>query len=320
MALASVASEAKWYSDSQPIMGTQVSLTFWFDDEAAAKEIQTAVMGEFHRIDQAFSPYKEASELSRLNRLASAKALPVSDEFAFLIDKSLYYGKVSDGAFDITFASVGRYYDYRNKKKPKGEVRKSLLPAINYRHVEFDKTTNVVKFARPDVYVDLGGIAKGHAVDTASKVLADAGVRHAAVSAGGDSRVIGDKRGRPWMIGIKNPRQQPGEPDTLTRIPLSDAAVSTSGDYERFFIDDDTGERVHHILNPKTGTSAEGVVSVTVIGDRGVDTDPLSTTVFVLGVEKGLALIERFPGIDCVIIDDQGRAHFSSGLVDPTVN
>lgn len=298
-------------------MGTSVEVSLWLDDEEEAAAAINAVMDEMQRINLALSPYREDSELSRINRLAAQSPQAISDELVFLLDKSLYYGQLTEGAFDLTFASLGRYYNYREGISPSEEQRKALLPAINFRHVELDRAAKTVHFRHPQVYIDLGGIAKGYAVDRAVAILRDRGVEHATVSAGGDSRVLGDKRGQPWIIGIKNPRQRADDPETLIRMPLADVAVSTSGDYERFFIDEKSGERIHHILNPKSGISAKGIVSVTVIGDRGVDTDPLSTSVFVMGIEKGLALINRLPGFDCVIIDSHGQAHYSLGLTSP---
>src|SRR5690606_5680450 len=120
-----------------------------------------------------------------------------------------------------------------------------------------------------------GGIAKGYAVDRGVAILREHGVRHATLSAGGDSRVLGDKRGQPWLVGVRNPRK--GADSVAITLPLVDTAISTSGDYERFFIDAATGERVHHILNPQTGRSVAGITSVSVIGPQGFDTDPLST-------------------------------------------
>lgn len=315
----SLPANAEWYSDTQPIMGTEVSVTLWSHDQKTAATAIERVMQEMHRIDATLSPYKEDSALSLINRSAAKKAQPLTDEFLLLIDKSLYFSRVSDGAFDITFASVGRYYDYRNKLQPDDKQREELLPAISYKHLLLDRKAKTLRYLRPQVYIDLGGIAKGYAVDRASDILEQMGIEHASVSAGGDSRIIGDRRGRPWMVGIKNPRISPASPeDSVIRMPLENVAVSTSGDYERFFIDEVSGQRIHHIINPKTGKSSHGVVSVTILGERGVDTDPLSTTVFVLGVKKGLALINQLPGFDCVIIDAEGQAHYSDGLMAPS--
>lgn len=308
--------QAKWYGDTQDVMGTRVSVTFWLEDEAKAAEALVAVMAEMHRIDQHFSPYIASSELSRANQqavLATAeKPLAISAELTRLIDKSLYYSQLTDGAFDITFASLARYYDYRKKLTPSEAQRAALLPAINYRLIHLDKQHRTLWFEHPQLYIDLGGIAKGYAVDRGIDILRGYGIAHASLSAGGDSRVLGDKRGRPWLVGIKNPRADA----VAISLPLDNVSVSTSGDYERYFIADN-GERVHHIINPRTGKSTSGVNSVTIIGPLGFDTDPLSTSVFVMGPEKGLALINQLPGFDAVIITSQGKVLYSQGLIDP---
>jgi Membrane-associated lipoprotein involved in thiamine biosynthesis len=315
--LLSLPAMADWHSDEQDIMGTRVSVTLWSEDDAKGKAAVAAVMEEMRRIDAEYSPYIETSQLSRANRLApeasATKPLKISPELTSLIDKSLYYGRVSGGAFDITFASLGRYYDYRAKLKPSERQAEELLPAINYEFIKLDKTAGTLYFTHPRVYIDLGGIAKGYAIDQAAGILQERGIVHANISAGGDSRVVGDRLGRPWIVGIKHPR---AEDDVAIRLPLADCAISTSGDYERYFIDRD-GQRIHHILNPRTGKSTQGIASVTVIGPRGFDTDPLSTTVFVLGVEKGLALINRLPEFDAIIITAEGKVHYSEGLAAP---
>ena len=234
--------QAKWYSDTQDVMGTRVSVTFWLEDEAKAAEALVAVMAEMHRIDQHFSPYIASSELSRANQqavLATAeKPLAISAELTRLIDKSLYYSRLTDGAFDITFASLARYYDYRKKLTPSEAQRAALLPAINYRLIHLDKQHRTLWFEHPQLYIDLGGIAKGYAVDRGIDILRGYGIAHASLSAGGDSRVLGDKRGRPWLVGIKNPRADA----VAISLPLDNVSVSTSGDYERYFIADN-GER-----------------------------------------------------------------------------
>lgn len=308
--------QAKWHSDTQDVMGTRVSVTFWLEDDAKAAEALAAVMAEMHRIDQHFSPYIPSSELSRANQQAvqatAEKPIVISAELTCLIDKSLYYSRLTEGAFDITFASLARYYDYRKKLTPSEAQRAALLPAINYRLIHLDNQQRTLWFEHPQLYIDLGGIAKGYAVDRGVDILRGYGVAHASLSAGGDSRVLGDKRGRPWLVGIKNPRADA----VAISLPLDNVAVSTSGDYERYFIAD-SGERIHHIINPRTGKSTSGVNSVTVLGPQGFDTDPLSTSVFVLGPEKGLDLINKLPGFDAVIITSEGKVLYSQGLIAP---
>ncbi len=296
-------------------MGTEVSVTLWHEDPRSAKLAIDAVMLEMRRVDASLSPYKASSELSRLNESAGAKSFGLSDDLNMLIDKSLYYSRLTEGAFDITFASLAQHYDYRKSQKPGEALIEEVLPAINYLWLDHNAKAKTVRFKHPDVKIDLGGLAKGWAVDKAIEILMRQGIAHASVSAGGDSKVLGDRRGRPWLIGIKHPRLAEGEEaQAAIRLPLENVAVSTSGDYERYFIDDESGERVHHILNPKTGKSASAVMSVTILGEFGLDTDPLSTAVFVLGVDKGLDLVNLLPNFDAIIIDISGKVHYSDGL------
>ncbi|MET0052976.1 MAG: FAD:protein FMN transferase, partial [Candidatus Thiodiazotropha sp.] len=189
------------------------------------------------------------------------------------------------------------------------EATRAKLALIDYHQVKLDPEQNSVFFDRPGVTIDLGGIAKGYAVDRAIELLRSRGVQHALVTAGGDSRLLGDHQGRPWQIGIQAPRRKNAIATTLN---LQDSAVSTSGDYERYFEAD--GVRYHHIISPKTGHSASEMQSVTVIGPNATRTDALSTSLFVLGVEAGMALIDRLDDVEAVMIDSHGELFLSRGL------
>lgn len=311
-ALAAVA-QAGWHQDTQTIMTTRVHVEFYVEDDSRAPALLEAVMAEMHRIDHALSSYKADSELSKLNREAANGWVTVSDELMDLLTKSHQVSQLTGGAFDVTYASVGRYYDYRKGLAPDPDTIQNAVKAIDYRYIERDVDNNRVRYKRPEVYVALGGIAKGHAVDRGIQILEQAGITQASVAAGGDSRIIGDRRGQPWMVGIQHPRQT----DKMSAVlPLVDTAVSTSGDYERYFEKD--GVRYHHILDPSTGRSATGAWSVTVLGPEATLTDALSTSVFVLGPERGLALINNLPGIDAIIIDPDGQLQFSADLSELT--
>ncbi|UCE90707.1 MAG: FAD:protein FMN transferase [Pseudomonadota bacterium] len=303
---------AEWFKSEQAVMGTSIAVQLWHTDADFADACIAAVMSEMHRIDAAMSPYKESSELSKVNREAARFPVAASKELFDLIARSLEMSERSGGAFDITYASVGRMYDYRARKKPGNAEIETALKAVNYHHIKLDRARGTIRFTHPGVYIDLGGIAKGHAVDRGISLLRERGIRHALVSAGGDSRILGDRRGRPWFTGIKDPRNPQRAPVVL---PLSDTAISTSGDYERYFIED--GVRYHHIINPGTGRSARAARSVTVLGPDATTTDALSTTLFVLGPEKALKLADTMPEIDAIIIDSNGTMHYSSGLEPP---
>lgn len=290
-------------------MGTAVRAEVWHEDRAVGEGAIAAVMEEMRRIDTTMSPYKPESDLSRINQRAAREPVKISREMFDLIARSLEVSKLTDGAFDITFSSVGYLYDYRKGVAPSEREIARALPGINYRHVQLDARTSTIRFARDGVRIDLGGIAKGHAVDRSIDILKRRGVANALVSAGGDTRVLGDHRGRPWMVAVRDPRRRDG---MVAVLPLTDAAISTSGDYERYFEAD--GKRYHHILNPRTGKSVTGVRSVSIIATDATTTDGLSTSVFVMGRERGMALVERLKDVDAIIVDDSGKMHYSSRL------
>jgi len=302
---------AQWYEQQAEKMGTLVRVEIWHQDSATALQLIKKVLAEIQRIEDSMSPYIESSLLSQINRNAAKQRVKIDDELFFVINKSLEYSKLTHGAFDISFASVGHLYDYRAGKKPSREELIKRLPAINYRSVILDQNNKTIHFLNPDIKIDLGGIAKGYAVDRCIDILMQHGIKSAVVSAGGDSRLLGDRQGRPWYIGVKNPRGN----GHLMKLPLVGVAVSTSGDYERFF--EKEGERYHHILNPKTGTSSKDIQGVTIIADRAIDSDALSTSVFVLGRERGLALIESLANISAIIIEESGKVYYSSDLLQP---
>ncbi len=313
LSLFSSPSFAHWHNAQEAIMGTTITVELWSDEHFDGQAAVAAVIEEMRRVDRKFSPYIESSELSKINSSAFNRPVVLSGEMFDLLSRAIELSVLTDGAFDISFASVGKHYDYRKKKKPTSEQLNALLPAVNYRHLELNSELKSVQFTHKNVSIDLGGIAKGHAVDRAIALLESMGVQHATVSAGGDSRMLGDKHGEPWLTGIKHPRSKKSATELATIIPLSDVAVSTSGDYERYFEED--GQRYHHILSPKTGTSAGGLTSVSIIGNDATTTDGLSTAVFVMGLQRGLALINSNASLDAIIIDNNGRLHFSSGLL-----
>jgi len=301
---------AAWQQQQRDIMGTRVSVEVWHSDDEVGAKCTARVFTEMDRINALMSTYRDDSELSYINRNASIEAVAISDELLYLLRRSIYFSEISTGAFDITYASIGYAYDYRKQQKPSDQLVTEKLPAIDYRHIELQD--HKVRFNNSAVRIDLGGIAKGYAVDRAIDILQHCGIKRAMVSAGGDSRIIGDREGQPWVIGIQHPRDPKG---IALRLPLSDSAISTSGDYERFYIEN--GERIHHIINPLTGRSAKGIWSATVTGSDAMTTDALSTTIFILGAVEGLALIENLDGIDAIIIDNNGKVHYSSGFQEP---
>jgi len=312
LALLSGTAAAGWVGDATDLMGTRVSVELWQDDEARGRELVAEVMEDYRRIDREMSTYKPESEISFVNAHAAEMPVVVSAELFSMIDRSLQISVASHGAFDITYDSVGYLYDFRAHQHPTDEQIAEHLGAVDYRHVVLDRAASTVHFTMPGVRINVGGIAKGYTVQHAADLLRARGVEHALLNAGGDTRVIGDRRGQPWIVGIRHPRL---ENEVITRLPIVDEAISTAGDYERFFEED--GKRYHHVINPRTGKPTEGILTVTVIGPDGTMTDGLDTAIFVLGVEEGLELIKRYPEYEAIIVDSSGKISYSSGLAPP---
>lgn len=301
--------KAEWYSDSAGIMGTNIYVEVWAETPVQGQLALKIVMAEMERINQLMSPYIETSELSLINASAGKHAMVIGDEMFELLDKSIKISALSKGAFDITFASVGYLYNYKDNKRPDEATIASLLDAVNYKHIVLDKENKTVFFTNEKVKIDLGGIAKGHAVDNSISLLERMGIKHGLVTAGGDTRLIGDRRGKPWIVGIRDPRNKDKQ---AVVMPLQNSAMSTSGDYERYFEED--GKRYHHILLPKTGKSTYDVQSVSIIGPSSTFNDALSTAVFVMGLREGLGMINRIDGYDAVVMDNERKMHYSNGL------
>ena len=307
------AAQGKWLSRQvDGIMGTRIYVEIWSEDDAKGQAAIDAVMDEMRHIDDSMSTYKSTSEVSKVNALAAQQVLPISAELFTLLTTALEYSRITEGAFDITYASVGYMYDFRARKRPSDEQIEAALPAINFRHVILDPIAQTVHFSQPGVRIDLGGIAKGYSVDCGIEILQKLGYTHALVNAGGDSRVIGDRFGRPWIVGIRHP-DNPEQ--IIMRIPLVDSAFSTSGDYERFF--DENGVRYHHIIDPHTGRSASKVRSATVIAPTATRTDGLSKTAFVLGPDDAMRIYNSLPDVDAVLVTPTGKVLYSKGLQPP---
>ncbi len=300
---------AQWQKESYSTMGTNILIEVYHANEDTRQQAINAVKAEMERVNQSMSTYIAHSDISLLNALAYTQDVKVSTEIFDLLVLSNKISNLTHGAFDITYASVGYLYSFPNKTKPSEIQITELLSAVNYKWVELNVSTQSVRFAHKDVKIDLGGIAKGHAVDNAIQILKDIGIKHALVTAGGDTRLLGDRLGKPWIVGIRDPRNRDKQ---AVVIPLAESAMSTSGDYERYFEED--GRRFHHILSPKTGKSTYEVQSVSIIGPLSVYNDALSTAVFVMGVEKGIGLINALPEFEAIVMDANRKMHYSSGL------
>jgi thiamine biosynthesis lipoprotein len=300
-----------WYDREEAIMGTRIAVQAWGPRAQVVAAID-AVMADMHRTDELMSTYKPASQLSQVNAHAHERPVQVDPDIVDVVATAIEYSRLGGGAFDITYASVGYLYDYRRKVQPSEEEIAARLPGVDYRQVVVDREASTIRFLRPGMRIDLGGIAKGWAVDRGVGILRRHGLAHGMVNAGGDTAFLGDRRGKPWIVGVQDPRNPER---VVVRIPLADEAISTSGDYERYFEQD--GVRYHHILVPGTGKSPDTVHSVTLIGPNATRTDGLTKTVFILGVERGLEFVRTLGDVEAVIVDAEGGVHCSAGLQAP---
>ncbi|MET0281939.1 MAG: FAD:protein FMN transferase [Steroidobacteraceae bacterium] len=304
--------QAAWLYRDEAIMGTRCAVELWAEDRQRGEAAIDAVFADMRRIDTLMSTYKPESEVSRVNRDAGSAPVAITPELFALLETAQYYSKISSGAFDITYASVGYLYDYRAHVHPDEQSIRAALPGVDYRQLRLDQAARTVFFGKPGMRIDLGGIAKGYAVDRGIDILKARGFGHAMVNAGGDTRVVGDRFGKPWVVGIRHPDRKD---ELALRVPLTDAAFSTSGDYERYF--EEGGVRYHHILDPRTGRSPHEVRSVTVIASNATRTDGLTKTVFILGPKAGLDFINQLPDADAIVIAADGKVSYSKGLQPP---
>ncbi len=289
------------------IMGTLVEIKIYDTEHDKAEQAASAAFREMNRIEQLLSRHVDGSEVSRLSR--AAESLEVSRETADLIRSGQRIARISHGAFDLTLGRLKELWaiDGDQPRVPAAAELQDALRGVGPAALTVEGRR--VSKTDPGLHIDLGGIAKGYAVDRAVALLRQAGITSAAVNAGGDISLIGDHRGEPWRIGIQHPRKPQ---DILVTLPLTDSAVVTSGDYERYFERD--GIRYHHIFDPTTGQPARLCQSVTVVAGDAASADALATAAFVLGPEKGLQLLEKEPGVEGLIVSITGRIVKTSGL------
>jgi thiamine biosynthesis lipoprotein len=294
----------------QVAMGTVIEITLIVNDEEKANKAALQAFQEIKRIETLMSPWLDSSDVTRINRSSGKERVKVSPETMEVIKKAQEISELSEGGFDITADALTELWRGARKKKipPSIEEVKEKLGLVNFKNIEMDQEGKVF-LKKKGMAIDLGGIAKGYAVDRAFELLKSLGYKNLIVNAGGDLRVGGTKNKQPWSIGIQNPREFQ---KILARISVLDTAIATSGDYEKYFIYQ--GKRYHHIFNPRDGFPTEGSQSVTIIAKDCITADGLATAVFVLGAEKGYSLCQKLEGVDCIIVDKEGKIIFSPGL------
>lgn len=311
MAAAASAAEPLKLERVEHHMGMPVTMTAWAADEATAEAALQAGFKEFQRIESVFSAYRQGSEVNQLNQNAGRRPVTVSDEVLRVLAWARRISELTNGVFDVTVGGFEWEYgfgqgDYR---VPNVGRLDALKRVVNYRYIMVFPEDRTVVFKRDGVQLDLGGIAKTHALNTIRAVLVRSGVTAALVNAGGDVTVVGDRPGGgPWQVGIRHPR----DPQRLlTVVPLVRGKVLTSGDYERFFEQD--GTRYHHILDASTGKPAGYSMAATLLLPEQPKTDLPSVVLLLVPPEQALKYVAAIPGAECLIVDREGKVWMSPG-------
>ena len=299
------------FRKSKNLMGTEMEITAASADEKKAYTAIEAAFAEIRRIEELMSTYISESQISKINSAAGKKPVKVDEELVRLIKRAIEYAEMTEGGFNIAVGPLIKIWKVKEGGNiPSNDEIRKAKEMINYKYIVVDEKKKVVFLKKKGMSIDLGGIAKGYASDRAEIVLKKNGIASGIVAVAGDINAFGKKAdGNKWRVGIQHPRKKDA---FLGIIELEDEAVSTSGDYERFFIKD--GKRYHHIIDPKTGEPAGKCQSVTIVAKEATATDALSTGIFVIGPEKGMELIERLPDVEGIIIDAKGNIAVSSGL------
>ncbi|MBI4815358.1 MAG: FAD:protein FMN transferase [Deltaproteobacteria bacterium] len=295
------------------IMGTELVVRVVLQKDSDQRAAETAideVEVELRRLEALLSEWKPESVFGRLNAKPTEPVEMPAEAFS-LLERSLEWSRRSEGAFDPTFASLWGLWRFDPDdagRIPTPAEAKARASLIDYRAVTLDREKRTVRM-KPRMKLGLGGIAKGYAVDRVVELLRRRSFENFFVKLGGELYLSGRRGDRPWIAGIQDPRNRESYFATLA---LENSAFTTSGDYERFLIKD--GVRYHHIIDPSTGYPARKSRAVTIVAPRAEDADALSTSVFVLGPEKGMALVKSIPGVEAVIVDSAGKVSVSPGL------
>ncbi len=297
-------------SGYQLVMGTFARVVVVAKDATTAQECVRLALAEIKYVDELMSDYKSDSEISRVNKNAAEEPVAVSESTFEVLQRSIEFSRLTDGAFDITVGPLVSLFRIAESTgtAPSEELLAITKSKVGFEKLKLDDTNRTVQFAVEGMRLDLGGIAKGYAVDKAIVAARQSGAIGAMVDLGGDIRCFGKppKGKKQWLIGVQDPNaaiKGIGGGGILLTLKVADAAVATSGDYQQFVLVE--GRRHSHIIDRKTGSSAEGLSSVTIIAEDVTDADALATAVSVMGAEKGLALIEKLPNTEAILITSQ---------------
>jgi len=295
---------------TETIMGTEITLTVVARSAEEGNVAIDAGMAELRRLDEMMSLYKDTSEITQVNLAAGKHPVKVSPEMIEVVEDGAKISKLSNGVFDLTIGPLVVLWQMRLKegKVPTDAEIARIKPLVNYRNIVIDKRASTIYLKKAGMIMDFGGM-KGYAADRVAEIFEKRGITNAVIAVAGDIWVLGRRDdGKPWRIGVQHPREHDR---VIAVLNLSDKYVSTSGDYERFVIKEK--KRYHHIIDPRTGKPSRGVISATLVGDKGAFIDPLTKVPFIMGPEEGLKIAEQ-AGAEAIVVDDQGKVYTTAGI------
>jgi len=293
-------------------MGSRFDMTIVANDAVQGNIAIDLAVVEITRIEKLISSWDANSQTSEINKNAGIRPVKVSKELVDLIDRAISISKLTDGAFDITYASMDKIWKFDGSmtEMPSEEVIKASIAKVGYKNILVDKENATVFLKLPGMKIGFGAIGKGYAADRAKALLMEKGVIAGIINASGDMNTWGKQpNGTEWTIAITNPFNKN---KVFALLPINESAVVTSGNYEKFV--SFNGIRYTHIINPKTGYPATGIISATVFAPKAELADALATSVFVMGKEVGLNRINQLPKVECIMIDDQGNIFTSENI------
>lgn len=298
---------------TETLMGTVVKVTIYDSNDP---KILDKAFDRVREIEKSVSINDSGTILDEVNAYSGLSPVVVDEDTFNIVEKGIKYSDLSNGLFDITIGPLVKLWSIGlpEARVPSQEEIESVLGYINYKDIELNESDNSIFLKKPNMIIDLGGIAKGYTADEVSKVLTENNVNSAIIDLGGNVYAHGTKvNGDNWNVGIQNPVSSRG--DILGSIKVNNKSIVTSGTYERFIEKD--GVKYHHILDPKTGYPYSNDISgISIISDKSIDGDALSTSVFAMGVEKGLEFVESLPDIDAIFITNDKKIYLSSGMKD----
>ncbi|WP_298954166.1 FAD:protein FMN transferase [uncultured Nonlabens sp.] len=300
------------YKRTLKLMGSRFDITVVAENESIGNKYIDTAVAEITRIEKLISSWDEHSQTSEINRNAGIKAVKVDSELFQLIERAIGISKLTDGAFDISYASMDRIwkFDGTMTEMPSEEKIKESIAKVGFKNIILDKENSTVFLKLEGMRIGFGAIGKGYAADKAKSLLISKGVSSGIINASGDMNTWGRQpSGKEWKVAITNPMDKN---KVFALLPISNGAVVTSGNYEKFV--KFNGTRYSHIIDPRTGYPSSGIISATVFAPKAELADALATSVFVMGKDVGLSRINQMKKIECIIIDDKGNIFKSDNI------